>query len=98
MISSGLNVPRPAMPMPDFEVPKAAPTAIIISDSALPPESTLDELRTAKDHLFEIYRHLTINPDTRRNSLLTAEATPAKPKNDAKGGHVDMMDETEDQY
>ena len=31
MISSGLKVPRPAIPMPDFEVPRAAPTATIIS-------------------------------------------------------------------
>jgi hypothetical protein len=27
MTSSGLNVPRPAIPIPDFAVPKAAPTA-----------------------------------------------------------------------
>ncbi len=27
MISSGLNVPRPAIPIPDFAVPNAAPTA-----------------------------------------------------------------------
>ena len=28
MINSGLNVPRPAMPIPAFAVPKAAPTAV----------------------------------------------------------------------
>ena len=28
MMSSGLNVPNPVIPMPDFEVPYAAPTAI----------------------------------------------------------------------
>jgi len=28
MMSSGRNVPSPAIPIPDFEVPKAAPTAI----------------------------------------------------------------------
>lgn len=27
MMSSGLNVPNPVIPMPDFEVPYAAPTA-----------------------------------------------------------------------
>lgn len=29
MISSGLNVPRPAMPIPAFAVPNAAPTAVL---------------------------------------------------------------------
>jgi hypothetical protein len=30
MISSGLNVPRPVIPIPAFEVPNAAPTAVEI--------------------------------------------------------------------
>ena len=28
MINSGLNVPKPAIPIPAFEVPYAAPTAV----------------------------------------------------------------------
>jgi len=51
MINSGLKLPKPAIPMPAFEVPYAAPTVLKIIE----------------------------------------EATPAKPKNGAYGGHVDIM-------
>lgn len=54
MMSSGLNVPRPAIPMPDFEVPRAAPMADKCYESEfcfLKAPNSGDAERTAEDHL-----------------------------------------------
>jgi hypothetical protein len=36
IINSGLNDPNPAIPIPDFDVPKAAPTVLNIIEAAIP--------------------------------------------------------------
>lgn len=89
MISSGLNVPNPAIPIPALDVPNAAPTAEEMKLSFI-ASFNLAQLLTAEYHLHILCIKIGVcrKPGNRR---LTAEATPAKPKNGAYGGHVDMI-------
>jgi len=50
MIKSGLNVPTPPMPMPDFAVPNAAPMPVVelLRDKR---QGSMLRQRTSKDHL-----------------------------------------------
>lgn len=85
IINSGLNVPKPAIPMPDLAVPKAAPTA------------TWQNQRSLKTtHGLSVLLNIICNVKTTSVSGiiqqlfwrgLTAEATPANPKKGAYGGH-----------
>lgn len=52
MIKSGRNCPTPAMPMPDFAVPKAAPMPFVSGQSSIFHHLHRQQLfLTAKDHL-----------------------------------------------
>lgn len=94
MISSGLNEPSPAMPIPALAVPNAAPIAEVydsVSVSSLERRAIMvQERRTAENHLDagmgDSVRHVACG------GSLTAEATPAKPKKGANGGQVDMVE------
>lgn len=64
MINSGLNPPNPAIPIPDFDVPNAAPTAIMTLRQPLALLRELGfehEAHTTKNHLSsrENHRELT---------------------------------------
>ena len=91
IIRSGLNDPRPAIPIPAFDVPNAAPTAVTEKQDRWDSCGVCRKL-TAHYHL-----------DNRECTLvgvatvlvttgeLTAEATPANPKKGAYGGQDDMI-------
>jgi hypothetical protein len=53
MMSSGLKVPRPAIPIPALDVPKAAPTAFRRTYQKDWLKRMCNELRTAENHLPE---------------------------------------------
>jgi hypothetical protein len=68
MMSSGLNVPTPAMLMPAFAVPYAAPMAIVSQSGSK------GSISTGEYHLHVSVFH---------NGSLTAAATPPNPMNGA---------------
>jgi hypothetical protein len=58
MMSSALNVPNPAIPMPDFEVPSAAPMASLPAYPQCLSHAKVYERPTAKYHL-KAYIHVS---------------------------------------
>ena len=77
------------MPMPDFAVPNAAPTAdahASVSTSQLKVHVLAKaNIRTAEDHLYNASGRVSTRSTMTRQSRgqRTAEATPAKPKKGA---------------
>ena len=91
MMSWGLNVPKPAIPIPALAVPNAAPTAkeTVFVNLA---ERVEVSSHTAEYHLAK--KRVNINGDLGYH-VLTAEATPARPKKGANGGQDDMGERCE---
>jgi hypothetical protein len=75
--------------MPALDVPRAAPTAIWMKDTQILASRKERRLRTAEHHLRETKIDCEIAYCMNWNAL-TAAATPANPKNGAKGGQSDI--------
>lgn len=93
MMSSGLKGPIPAIPIPAFDVPNAAPTA----NNGFSESDGLyfaTALLTAKYHLKE-RESVSILISRSAQRELTADDTPANPKKGAYAGQTDMVVEKE---
>lgn len=79
IMSSGLNVPNPAIPMPAFEVPMAAPTAVVTTHAQHRLGHTIPRKHTAEDHLMS-YIAYSVEVELRRDKTTHCRSDTRKTK------------------